>query len=202
MRLGTFLWQLQGQEALARNLRLRANSEVGRPREGSSDLNYIVYCKVSAGRGRASIVRSDEIQELATQAGVPLFPGSLNVLTTHPVYLLPETADYKRGGHMYFLAQVNGVDVFLNRWKGSPAHVFEIFSNQHLRSSLKVENGSALKLEIPINCVDQGRTSNKADRLAWFVLWRFRERLYYLSDWYARYVRSGWRVRLGARANQ
>lgn len=172
------------------------------PRDESSDLNYIVYCKVSGGRGRASIVRSDEVRELATQAKTPLFPGSLNVLITHPVYLLPKTADYTRGGHMYFLAKVNEVDVYLNRWKGSPAHVFEVFSTQHLRSSLRVENGSVLKLKIPIHCVDQRRTSNKGNRLTWFVLWRFREELYYLSDWYARYVRSGWRVRLGSRANQ
>lgn len=170
--------------------------------ENSSDLNYVVSCTISGGRGRASFERSAEVLQLEKQAGVVFFPGSLNLLTKYPVYLLPGASISPAQGHMFFHAKANGLDVYLNRWQGSPAHVFEAFSPEPLRSSLGVENGSMIKVDIPIGCVDQDRTSNTKNGLVWIALWRFREELFYLSDWYPKYVKSGWRLRFGRRANQ
>jgi hypothetical protein len=161
-----------------------------------------IPCRIVSGRGLASALRQKEIVDLAAVAAGEIVPGSLNLIASVPVYLDPKAAVLVRGIHMFFPARLGAVQVFVHRWRGAPAHVFEVFSSVYLRGHLGLEDNDTVSLVMASEAIDHHRTACIKHRLSWLLAWRFRERLFYASDWYASYVRSHWRARYAWRASQ
>jgi hypothetical protein len=170
--------------------------------QSSDDAVRLIQCRIVSGRGLASSLRQREIADLAVIAGREIVPGSLNLIAPDPVYLKRDAAVLVRGIHMFFPATLGDVPVFVHRWRGAPAHIFEIFAAQHLRSHLGLRDSDTVALAMPGEAIDHHRTACIRHRLSWALVWKLRERLFYSHDPYATWVQTRWRVRYTWRANQ
>ena len=141
------------------------------------------------GRGMAASLRSEDVGCLATLERVSLVPGSLNLIGEEPVWLDKSAAVFiGKTGHCFWRAKLNEVPILLNRWAG-PAHVYEAFSEHHLRSLLKLKSGDHAVLSIPNDSVDFTETRRIKNRVIWFLVWSGRRTLYYKSNQYLNFVR-------------
>ncbi len=165
-------------------------------------LEVTLKCKVTAGRGQARTERQYEIKSIEKLKNISLVQGSLNLIANTPIYFNESANVYRYNEHMFFEGKLNDTPVFVNRWKGAPAHIFEIFATQHLRKSLALHNGQTVNLAIPSLCLDNRRNQNIKNKLIWIIYWKFRESLFYSSKYYPYFMRTKWRARYGWRANQ
>ena len=165
-------------------------------------MEITLKCKVIAGRGMARIERQSDIKSLEKLTNMVFVEGSLNLIANSPIYFKENASFYQKNNHMFFKGKLNDIPVFINRWKGAPAHIFEIFSTQHLRKSLKLHSGQTVKLSILNLYLDDERNQNIKNKLIWIIYWKFRESLFYRSEYYPHIVRTKWRARYGWRANQ
>jgi hypothetical protein len=169
--------------------------------QGSGDVTTVV-CSVLPGRGRASRVRAAEVDRLSALNCGPLVRGSLNLMSLRPTWLNLESAFFVAGEHHYWKAEIEGIPVILNRWHGCPAHVYEVFSEVHLRSALSLRDESRVSLSIPREHVDAERTSALGNLLVWYAAWRWRERFYYAGERYLWLLRHPYFRRYTRRAFQ
>lgn len=148
-----------------------------------------IACIVVPGRGQASRVRARDIEDVSAARELPLVQGSLNLISEQPLYLRMEQAFFSVDNHAYWDAKLDGVPVILNRWRGCPAHVFEVFSDRHLRSALSLTDRSRVTLSIPGQTVDISRSRSLCNRLIWYGIWRGREEFFYAGEKYVRLLR-------------
>ena len=136
---------------------------------------------VLRGRGNASKDRSAEIRELSQQFGISLINGSLNLVGESPVWLDSRKAIYTNGRtHFYWKCHLNNIPVILNRWsEGCPVHVYEIFSEEHLRSKLGLSDGDSVVLEISPDIIDREKDSSRLSQIVWYLTWWRREQRVY-----------------------
>lgn len=146
---------------------------------------------VLGGRGNASRDRSVDVKELSERLSISLIDGSLNLAGTIPVWLDPEKAIYTNGkSHFYWKAHLNRCPVILNRWStGCPVHIYEIFSEEHLRSKFGLSDGDPVVLEISTEIIDGERDSSILNRLVWYLVWWRREQLAWQDGIYSGFLR-------------
>lgn len=146
--------------------------------------SVLIFGRAVRGRGVANHTRRDEIIEINNIYDLRLIGGSLNFVSTAPIYLNFNSAFYHRGEHYYWLAEFGGIPVVINRWRGCPAHIFEIFAAVHLRSAFDSDALKRLELKILLKHIDEARSSLLSNRIVWFLLWRFREGWYYKDEYF------------------
>ncbi|MCC5827186.1 hypothetical protein [Alkalimonas sp.] len=134
------------------------------------------------GRGIATKRTSHSIEKLSQITSKKIIPGSLNFVSTFPVFLDRQKSFYKDERGFFWKGKLQGLDIIIHRWSFCPLHVFEIYADTHLRTALKIDINKKISLEIDDYNVDFNRHSKKM-LLSWFLLWKFREKYYY-SDMY------------------
>jgi hypothetical protein len=156
-------------------------------------------CTVCSGRGRAAIERADDVAQLSAMSGRSIVAGSLNLVTSRPVFFDTRAAVYRNGMWCYFAGRIAGRPVFINRWIGCPAHVFEVFSDTHYRSELGLLDGTIVKLCIADDTVVPDVP--ELTKLIWLLFWRGRETWFYSCESYCRLMTGTLRHRI-SRPNQ
>jgi hypothetical protein len=135
---------------------------------------------VRGGRGKASAELAAHRQEIETITGEKLFPGSLNVILDRPVrFKQSEAALFDSGFRMLWPAEMNGVAVWVYRWRHTALHVAEILCSRKLRDVLHNDNKVIVNIdECHIDDIywTQG--------LAWHMIWAGRRHWCYTSDRY------------------
>lgn len=113
-----------------------------------------------------------------------LFPGTLNVVFVHPVYLDEAKAVYSYE-HKYFFWKVklNGEDVYAYRWLTCPDHIVEIVSADKLDIDRNYNNH--VNIEIHRSLLKKPAWYKL---LFWNLAWRGRYDTYYSSDLYVRII--------------
>ena len=137
----------------------------------------------------ASSLRSEEIAKLSKLRGLDLLNGSLNLVGTSPVWLDTCHALYSSGkGNFYWEACLEGIPIILNRG-GFPAHIFEVFSENHLRSVLNLQDGDVVTISIPLEIINAKENARLRNRMIWYAVWSRRETFYYKSDGYLAFLK-------------
>jgi len=130
----------------------------------------LINVKSIQGRKKGSNFSLLASKELNLQ----FFRGTLNCISSIPIYLDPTLSFKKIEDKMLWPARIDNQDVFLVRWENAPLHVYEILSIQrlHLKNSFTIEVPDLLI----IKCL-------RCD-IMWYIFWRFRESLSYKHDFY------------------
>lgn len=137
---------------------------------------------VIGGRGNARAVIHENLSELNAKLGVRLVEGTLNIVLTRPLHLLPDSATTFAGGaRLLWPMLINGMPVWACRWRHSPLHVLELLSPIRLRAALNLSDGD--EVVIGVHRSDIAPLSSIA-RLAWAFWWRGRREWYYTGDRY------------------
>ena len=144
-------------------------------------------CRAVAGRGKAGGYVESSADEIERLTGWAPFPGTLNLVARVPVKLDPARAKTFGGGHrLVWPARLNGIDVLVYRVKSLPDHVFEIVSPQRLRGVFDDAQLQDLTLVIDRSFIAR---TGWLESLAWRLVWKGRETLYYSDDRYERRAR-------------
>lgn len=112
-----------------------------------------------------------------------LVKGSFNFVSKTPLHLDPKKAVFTDETGCYWSAKLNGIDVLVHRWSFCPAHIFELYADVMIRSTLDDSSLGNLVLEIDDNSIDRVKSKSLRSQISWIALWRLRERLFY-DDWY------------------
>src|SRR5687768_3842839 len=102
---------------------------------------------VVSGRGLAEKHLSTLAGDVARIMGEPPCPGSLNVILDRPLRLeVSEARAVEGGARLFWPATLNGLPVWLYRWKNAPLHVVEIVSPQYLRGTLGLSDNDRVAI--------------------------------------------------------
>jgi CTP-dependent riboflavin kinase len=137
--------------------------------EFEQSMDLTIYGQVISGQGTAALELAGLQSELTEIDGAPLFPGSLNLLLRNPVRFRDELGfsfDHEQG--YIWRASLNGIDVWIYRWRHAPLHVAEILCRVNLRERLKLHNGDFVLLRVS---ADKLEKVSLFDRLIWTVVW-------------------------------
>lgn len=144
--------------------------------------------RVSSGRGAASpgLARASALYE--ELLGRPPVPGTLNIVLDEPVELSATRAVLSVDGSQYsWRASLNGSPCLAHRWRACPLHIIEVVSDRRLRADDGIRDGDHVQLALARDLI----VSLPLVRLvAWALLWRFRERLFYTSNRYTKLTRN------------
>lgn len=152
---------------------------------------FTFYANVTRGRGLASSTRSEDIRIISRSSGKNLKPGSLNLIAHKALYFKKKEVFLKIADHYYWPADIQGVPAYISFWDGSPAHVFEMFSEYHLRSRLNLNDGDRVTVTVDFDFLDWHRTDLLKNRIVWTAAWRYRESWFYTSNAYQRLIEEG-----------
>jgi hypothetical protein len=137
---------------------------------------------VRGGRGKAAAELAAHREEIETITGETLFPGSLNVILDRPVrFKQSEAAFFDSGFRMLWPAEMNGVAVWMYRWRHTALHVVEILSSSKLRDVLCNDSNMTVVINIDEHCIDKVYWKQS---LAWHMIWAGRRDWCYTSDRY------------------
>jgi len=137
---------------------------------------------VVSGRGEAASLVSEHRNEIFRVTGVDCVPGSLNLVFQSPVALSTPTAIEFGRDRRLWQGTLNGVPVLVARWKRARQHICEIYSDQHLRSSLGLRDGDRVDLRLFV--ADLERVPLRV-RLTWMLLWSLgRGRWFFSNNFY------------------
>ncbi len=136
--------------------------------------------QVASGRGMGTdrVIRfKHELYAIIKQF---LYPGTLNILLNRPVRL-PDSLGFTfdHDGGKVWPASLNGVDVWIYRWRGCPLHIAEVLSPYCLRDRLNLKDGDDVTLGLSDEQADE---INPLGRIAWAALWLGRRDSYFLRD--------------------
>lgn len=150
---------------------------------------------VATGRAKAAGHIAKLSFELEQGTGAKLYLGSLNILLDRPVRLNRAHAiTLEDGRRLLWPARLNGVDVWLYRWRHAPLHVAEILAETRLRDQLGLADHDKVTLSVRDDLLSP---TGAIPRLAWEAVWRGRRSWCYARDRY--YLRTrAWCIRLGA----
>jgi hypothetical protein len=157
--------------------------------EPSMDIEF--YGKVISGQGAATAELLSLEKELLAIVKEPLFPGSLNVLLKHPVLFRDETGtlffdDAER--RAIWPASLNGVGVWIYRWRDAPLHMVEIICKFNLRKRFNLQNGDRVSLRVGEHHIEQISLSSK---FAWAAVWIGRRQWTYPNIEYLTFMEFG-----------
>ena len=126
-----------------------------------------------------SDVISSRLDQIRRILGDEIIPGSLNVVLPSPCKLNNETAVRTLDGRrLFWRAELQGVPVWIYRWRGSTLHLAEIVAAVHLRKKLGLSDGD--RVEIRVRRQDVVPLS-RSSRFVWSLFWTGR------LNWYYRY---------------
>lgn len=150
--------------------------------------------KISSGRGKAFHHVKNSLTELEASTGIVLFPGSLNVVLDREVKLKVCNAIIFDNGRRYLWeANVEGFRIWIYRWKGTPFHIVELFSDKKLRDALGLMDGSKISIRVNETMIDHISMKGK---LVSFLLWGGRRRLFYNGNYTDNHFLKTMRLRL------
>lgn len=154
---------------------------------------------VAPGRGVATRRVTEFAGELCEIVGRELYPGSLNVVLNAPLRLDEAAGSRFDGGRrLLWPAMLDGVEVWLYRYRRAPLHVFEVVSTVRLRDALSLVDGQTVTIKIR----DEGIGEiSFFDKLVWSAFWLGRRKWYYSHDGYG-LMTERWCIRLGAAQGQ
>lgn len=165
--------------------------------------DWRIRASVSSGRGLAASRTAMDVKRINCSFGLRLRNGSLNLVSRRPIWLDPESAMFTSKSYLFWSARLGDAPVVINRWPGCPAHLYEIFAEDHLRSKLRLFDGDQVEISGPCGMIDRKRTTSLKHRLAWWLLWYRREAAFYHSDSYLKLIQTPMvRRRLWWRASQ
>lgn len=146
---------------------------------------------VVTGRGMAAKLRSSDTTELSKLLGLTLVSGSLNLVAKKPLWLNSKLAVLStEQGHLYWKATLEGLPVIVNRWKGDcPAHIYEIYADVRLREALNLHDNGKVRLSLDELIVDNHTSKSFLHIISWCLTWRYREKKYYRSNEYLKWVK-------------
>lgn len=149
---------------------------------------------ISSGRGKAFHHVKNSLTELEALTGVVLFPGSLNVVLDREVKLKSCNAIIFDNGKRYLWeAYVEGIKIWIYRWKGTPFHIVELFSDKKLRDVLGMADGSSISIQVNEAMIDHISMKGK---VVSFLLWGGRRRLFYNGTYTDNHLLKSMRLRL------
>jgi hypothetical protein len=153
-------------------------------------LEVVLEGQVACGRGLAApelMALRDQVQAIVKE---PLCPGSLNLVLKRPVRFVDAAGfAFDLNYRTLWRASLNGIDVWIYRWRESPLHIVEVLSSVRLRERLNLQNGDTVTLRIGRAKIGKLRY---LERLIWALLWAGRRRWFYLYKFYSnRTVRFG-----------
>jgi hypothetical protein len=155
--------------------------------------------QVISGRGLATAELFDHREELYAIVKGTLYPGSLNVILNRPLHLLDTAAFvFDRERRMLWPGTLNGVDIWLYRWRGAPLHILEVLSSVNTREHFALKDGHNVILRVSY---EQIGAINFVGRFIWAVSWTGRRHWFYSSDTYYNATLSSLSVKLGAAQN-
>ena len=113
----------------------------------------------------------------------------------------PDTAAFvfDRERRMLWPGWLNGVDVWIYRWRDAPLHIAEILSLVHMRENLTLKDGDDVILRVNY---EQIGAINFVSRFAWVALWAGRRHWFYSRDTYYDGTLRSLGVKLGAAQQQ
>ena len=138
--------------------------------------------RVRSGRGTASARMAEVQTELERITKEAIIPGTLNIILDRPLRLNEAEARFVgQNLRMLWPATLNGIDVWVNRWKDTALHVVEVLSSVHLRDRFGLKDGDRVTLTMHTDHIDQ---IGAIGRTAWAVVWAGRRDWCYTSDRY------------------
>ena len=146
---------------------------------------YSAY--VISGRSKAKIKVKKWNETFNRKINKTFFPGSLNLILDKPIMLEHGKAYKFANRYLLWEGMLNNEAVYFMRWNTCPLHVIEVLSSNNLRNRLNLEDGDEINLRINCDYISRLTIQNK---IAWWVLWKKREPLYYLSDPYCNILRK------------
>ena len=151
--------------------------------------------QVVSGRGLAAKHLSTLADDIARIVGGPPCPGSLNVILDRPLRLEASEARAVEGGaRLFWPATLNGLAVWLYRWKYTPLHVVEIVSPQYLRGILGLSDNDQVAIVIGRKQVAKIKPFS---RVVWAFVWLGRRDWAYQNNRYYHRTKA-WCSRWGA----
>jgi hypothetical protein len=152
--------------------------QAGTSREGRVEISG----RVRSGRGKASAelaIHREEIEEITGQS---IFPGSLNVILDRPIrFKQCEAVLFDNGFRMLWPAEINGVAVWIYRWRHTALHVMEVLSSDRLRDILFICNSDKVTISIDKYLIDE---IDWVQGLVWSIIWAGRRDWCYTNDRY------------------
>jgi hypothetical protein len=156
--------------------------------ERATTADWHIKASVSRGRGLASSRSAPDVDHINRSFGLKLRNGSLNLVSRQPIWFDPAAAIYAGESYLFWKARLGDVPVIINRWPSCPAHIFEIFAEVHLRSSLGLSDGDMVEISGPHGMIDWARSASRKHRISWCLLWYLREAKFYHSDLYIKFI--------------
>ena len=144
---------------------------------------------VTGGRGRSARTLEARVGAFPGTLPASLELGTLNLVLDRPILLRPQMGLWRENETNFraFPAKLNGLAVFILRWKRCRGHVFEVISDSLLREALSLQDGDRVTITIEEKYLDNSRA--RWWRELWFsLLWRGREHRYYDSNLYPKLV--------------
>jgi len=144
---------------------------------------FLARGHVISGRGLASKHLAEHKSTIQEEIGAEPSDGSLNVVLDRPLLLRNSSALSlgEKNGRLLWQASACGVPVWVYRYPGIAEHIIELISEQHLRTSLGLQDGDDIEILLkPEDIIPMTRFR----RLVWTVIWFGRRDLYYTSDKY------------------
>jgi hypothetical protein len=138
--------------------------------------------RVGSGRGLASPYIATIQAELASITDEEIFPGTLNIILDRP-WRLNETEAlfFDQSWRMLWPATLNGIDVWIYRWRHTALHVVEVLSSVHLRNRLGLKDGDRVTLTMHPDHIDR---IGAIGWTAWTIVWAGRRDWCYTNDRY------------------
>ena len=148
----------------------------------SQRLNVLIHGKVVGGRGKAAVQIAQHREEIAKAIGAQPFAGSLNLVLEKPVrFVESEATFFDNGFRMLWPATLNGIPVWLYRWKHTSLHIVEVISPINLRDRLRIGEDKEVTIVVPEDFV--GKISF-IQNVIWAAVWIGRRDWCYTRDNY------------------
>jgi hypothetical protein len=120
-----------------------------------------------------------ELEGITNEA---IIPGTLNIILDRPLRLNEaEARFFGQNLRMLWPATLNGIDVWVNRWKDTALHVVEVLSSVHLRDRFGLKDGDRVTLTMHTDHIDR---IGAMGRSVWAIVWVGRRDWYYTNDKY------------------
>ena len=138
--------------------------------------------RVRSGRGTASARMAEVQTELERITKEAIIPGTLNIILDRPLRLNEAEARFVgQNLRMLWPATLNGIDVWVNRWKDTALHVVEVLSSVHLRDRFGLKDGDRVTLTMRPDYIDR---IGAMGRTVWAIVWVGRKDWCYTNDRY------------------
>jgi Domain of unknown function DUF120 len=151
-----------------------------------------VHGQVTSGQGTTTAEILNLEKELLAIVGKSFFPGSLNVILKHPLMLRNETGtrlsfdDLER--RSIWRASLNGLDVWIYRWRSAPLHILEIICEVNLRKRFNLQDGDRVSLRINDRQIEK---ISRLSRFVWAAIWMGRPQRSYTNNEYLLFMEFG-----------